>query len=140
LLALTYASRAYCISVYNCDAEYLKSLEPLSDLYANSRALYGKTKYNLLLNGKKNKYFAYEYVSKNDYVLVVLNFGDLDDEKFDLGMTYYGYYRLVLDTKDNKSNDQLFFTRERKIHNKEMALKMHIKPNQVLVYRRMRDI
>lgn len=140
LLALNYASSAYCISVYNKDEEYLLSLEKLANLYVNSKALYGKTKFNLLLNGKKNKYFAYEYVSKNDYVLVVMNFGNLDDEKFDVGMTYYGYYNLILDTKLNESSDELFYTREKKIHNKEIALKMHLKENQVLVYKRMRDI
>lgn len=140
LLALAYASNAYCISVYNKDEEYLKSLKLLANLYVSSRALYGKTKVNLLLNGKKNKYFAYEYVSKNDYVLVMINFSSLEDEKFDLGMSYYGYYKIILDTKDNISSDELFFTREKKVHNKTIALKMHLKPNQVVVYKRMRDI
>ena len=140
LLALAYSSNAYCISVYNRDENYLKSLKPLANLYANSKALYGKTKFNYLLNGKKNKYFAYEYVSKNDHVLTIMNFSSLEDEKFDLGMTHYGYYKKILDTKDNTTEEELFFTRDKKVHNKTMALKMHLKPNQVLVYKRMRDI
>lgn len=140
ILALCYINNCYCISVYNTDCKYLKALEKLSNLYSSSRALYGKTKRNLLYNGKWNKYFAYEYVSKNDYILTVINFSDKEDEKFDLGMQFYGYYTLILDTKDNSASDELFYTREKKIHNKELALKMHLKPNQVLVYKRMRDI
>ena len=95
---------------------------------------------NILYNGKKNKIFAYEYISKNDYVLEVINFGQEEDEKFDLGMQFYGYYTLILDTNDNSSSKELFYTREKKAHNKDIALKMHLKPNQVLVYKRMRDI
>lgn len=140
LLALAYVSNSYCISVYNLDSTYLAALEALSTLYTTSRALYGKTKRNLLYNGKKNNYFAYEYVSKNDYVLTMINFADIEEEKFDLGMQYYGYYKLILDTKSNDKSDELFFTREKKVHNKILALKMHLKPYQVLVYKRMRDI
>ena len=140
LLALCYVNQSYCVTVYNEDKEYLYALDKLSSLYTSSRALYGKSKCNILYNGKNNKCYAYEYVSKNDYVLEVINFSSKEDEKFDLGMKFYGYYKLVLDTKDNVSSDELFYTREKKIHNKEIALKMHLKPNQVLVYKRMRDI
>ena len=31
-------------------------------------------------------------------------------------------------------------TRNKKIHGKTMAMQMHVKPNQVLVFKRMRDI
>ena len=63
-----------------------------------------------------------------------------EDEKFDLGMPYYGYYRLILDSVTNKISDDLYMTRNKKIHGKSMAMQMHVKPNQVLVFKRMRDI
>jgi 1,4-alpha-glucan branching enzyme len=140
LLGLAYINSAFKISVYNENAEYLYALERVSNLYANSKALNGKNKTNILYNGKKNKIFAYEYISKNDYVLEVINFGQEEDEKFDLGMQYYGYYKLILDTKDNLDSKELYYTRGKKAHNKNIALQMHIKPNQVLVYKRMKDI
>lgn len=140
LLASCYICNAYSITVYNNDETYLKALKPLTDVYKNTRCLYNKAKSNLLLNGKKNRYFAYEYSSKNDYIVTLVNYGELEDEKFDLGMPYYGYYKLILDTKTNEGSEELYYTRNKKIHNKEIAIKTGIKPYQMLVFRRMRDI
>ena len=69
----------------------------------------GKTKKNILYNGKKKNCLAFEYVSKNDYVLLVVNFTDNEDEKFDLGMQFYGYYTLIFIFLQQKSNHSLFY-------------------------------
>lgn len=140
LLASCYISNAYSITVYNRDEEYLKSLKALTDVYKNTRCLYSNAKSNLLINGKRNKYFVYEYSSRNDYIVTLVNYGDLEDEKFDIGMPYYGYYKLILDTKTNTGSEDLYYTRNKKAHNREIAIKTGIKPYQTLVFRRMRDI
>ena len=140
LLALTYVNEAYVITVYKKDVDYDDSLAILTNLYASSKALYGKNKTNLLLDGKKHKYFAKEYISKNDYILVFMNFGSEEEEGFDLGMNYYGYYKLMLDTSQNKGSDDLYVTREKKAHNKTMAMKINLTSNTVAVYKRMKDI
>ena len=92
------------------------------------------------MNGKKNNYFAYEFSYKNDYLIMFINFSNLEDSKFDLGMPYYGYYNLVLDTQSQIEDKELYFTRNKKVHNKELALKLNVKPRQILVYKRMKDI
>ena len=63
-----------------------------------------------------------------------------EDDKFDLGMSSYGCYKLVLDNKTNEGDEELFFTRGKKVHNKEIALKMNLKSNQVLVFKRMKGV
>ena len=46
----------------------------------------------------------------------------------------------MLDSTINKGDENLHMTREKKIHGKTLAMQMDIKPYQVLVYKRMRDI
>lgn len=140
MLALAYMNEAYVITTYYKDTPYEKSLNILTGVYTNSKALYGKNKKNLLLDGKKHKYYAKEYISKNDYILLFMNFGQEEEEYFDLGMNYYGYYKLMLDSKENNGRDQLYVTREKKAHNKNMAMKIHLNSNMVAVYKRMKDI
>ena len=95
---------------------------------------------DVLLNGKKNNYFAYQFAYRNEYIIMFINFSEFADPKFDLGMPYYGYYRLMLDSTINKGDENLHMTREKKIHGKTLAMQMDIKPYQALVYKRMRDI
>jgi len=140
LLSITYVGGVNVISTYNVDEEYLKCLKILTDLKKNSKALLVNSKRNMLLNGKKNKYFAYEFISRNDYVLMVLNFSSFEDDKFDLGMSSYGYYKLLLNNKINYDEEELFVTRAKKVHNKDIALQMKLESNQVLVFKRMKGI
>lgn len=140
LLTLTYISNHNCITKYNKDEEYLKCLEVLGEIYASSKSLHNSDTMDVLVNGKKNNYFAYQFAYRNEYVIMFINFSDLEDPKFDLGMPYYGYYRLMLDSTINAGDNELYMTREKKIHGKTLAMQMHVKPYQVLVYKRMRDI
>ncbi len=140
LLTLTYISNCNKVSVYSSDKEYLKSLKILGDLYKNSKALFSKGSKKIIFNGKKHNYFAYEFSSRNDYVLLFINFGDEDEEKFDLGMEYYGYYRLSYNNKINDLDEKLYDTRKKKVHNKDMALQFDLKSNQALVFKRMKGI
>ena len=112
----------------------------IGDLYKNSKALYTKNSSKLLLNGKKHNYFAYEFASRNDYVLLFINFGSEQEEKFDLGMEYYGYYKLAYDNTINNFSEKLYDTRNKKVHNKTMALQFDLEPNQALVFKRMKGI
>ena len=95
---------------------------------------------DILLNGKKNNYFAYQIAHRNEYIIMFINFSEFADPKFDLGMPYYGYYRLMLDSTSMTKDEELYMTRSKKIHGKTLAMQMHVKPYQVLVYKRMRDI
>ena len=140
LLAISYISNCSKISVYYNDKEYLEGMKLLGDLYKNSKSLFTLDTKKLLLNGKKHNYFAYEFSSRNDYVLLFLNFGQEQDEKFDLGMEYYGYYKLAYDNKLNNLSDKLYDTRNKKVHNKDIALQFSLEPNQVLVFKRMKGI
>ena len=109
-------------------------------MYKNSKSLFTKGSKKLLLNGKKHHYFAYEFSSRNDYVLLFINFGQECEEKFDLGMEYYGYYRLSYNSKINDSSEKLYDTRNKKVHNKDIALQFDLEPYQVLVFKRMKGI
>ncbi len=140
LLTLTYISNHNCVTKYSKNEEYLRCLKVLGEVYASSKSLHNSNTLDILLNGKKNNYFAYQIAHRNEYIIMMINFSDLEDEKFDLGMPYYGYYRLLLDSKSDKISDDLYMTRNKKIHGKTLAMQMHVKPNQVLVYKRMRDI
>ena len=140
LLAMTYISNHNCVTKFNKNEEYLYCLKVLGEIYASSKSLHNSNTMDLLLNGKKNNYFAYQISHRNEYIIMVINFSDLEDPKFDLGMPYYGYYRLMLDSCNNEKDEELYMTRSKKIHGKTLAMQMHVKPFQVLVYKRMRDI
>ena len=140
LLTLTYISNHNCITKFSKNEDYLKCLEVLGEIYASSKSLHNSNTMDVLLNGKKNNYFAYQFAYRNEYIIMFINFSEFADPKFDLGMPYYGYYRLMLDSTINKGDENLHMTREKKIHGKTLAMQMDIKPYQVLVYKRMRDI
>lgn len=139
LMALCYISNNDCISVYCENKDYVSALAPLADLHKNNKALYNKDTKNILLNGKKNNYFAFEYSFKKEYVLIFVNFSD-SEGLFDLGMSKYGYYKLVLDTTNTSDDSELFYTRNKKIQNKDLAIKVNLQPNQALIFKRMKDI
>jgi 1,4-alpha-glucan branching enzyme len=140
LLTLTYISNHNCVTKYCKKEEYLYCLKALGDIYASSKSLHNSNTMEVLYNGKKANYFAYQFSHRNEYVIMLINFSDLEDNKFDLGMPYYGYYRLLLDTCSDTKDEELYMTRNKKIHGKTLAMQMHVKPSQALVYKRMRDI
>jgi hypothetical protein len=84
LLTITYISNHNCITKYSNDEDYLKCLEVLSDIYASSKSLHNSDTMSLLLNGKKNNYFAYQFAYRNEYIIMFINFSEFTDSKFDL--------------------------------------------------------
>ena len=140
ILTMTYISNGNVISYYSENKEYLALLEKLTEIYKTSRLLANKDTKHLLLNGKKNDYFAYDFSYRNDYLILFLNFGTTTEPKFDLGMPYYGYYMIELDTLTGKSADEPLFTRNKKTQGKELAMQFNVEPYQAIVFKRLKDI
>ena len=53
------------IALCDDNLEFLKGLKKLSLLHKNSKALLESSKRNIFHNGKNRKYFAYEFISRN---------------------------------------------------------------------------
>ena len=140
ILAILYTNSVNKIVTLNDNNEYVESLRIFSELYMNSKSLQSKNYSSLLVNGKKNNYFAYQYSYRNDYYILFMHFDDNEDDKFDIPMQYYGYYKLIYDADNNRGDDNLLFTRSKKIQDKSLALKIGLKPYQLAIYKRIRDI